>query len=297
VEGLLTGGKEKNMNTTRREFLGGALAAGATLAVRPSAVLRAEKSPPTLRVGSCMIGLEAARKAGLDGVQVPVKLEGEQLDVAGERTLEAYKQKMRETGLPICGLMLGLLNSYPLASDPRGPGWLEQAIDAARDLDARVILVAFFGKGDLLAPDGKVKQAEVDAVVERLKVAAPRAGAAGVVLALENYLDARQNLAILDRLGREAVQVYYDVYNTGVTRGYDVPAEIRLLRGRIAQFHFKNGPQFLGEGKFRFEPIVAAIKEIGYRGWIVLETSSPTKDPVADARRNARYVKNLLGAI
>jgi hypothetical protein len=31
-------------------------------------------------------------------------------------------------------------------------------------------------------------------------------------------------------------------------------------------------------------------------GWIVLETSSPTKDPIADASRNGRYVRALLGA-
>ena len=104
-----------------------------------------------------------------------------------------------------------------------------------------------------------------------------------------------QNLKIIDAVGSDAVQVYYDVYNTGITRGYDVPAEIRLLKGRIAQFHFKNGPQFLGQGKLQFEPILAAMKETGYQGWIVLETSSPTGNPLADARRNGAYLRELLG--
>jgi sugar phosphate isomerase/epimerase len=284
------------MNPTRRQFLAGALAAGAALGHRPLAARGAEGGPTPIRVGSCTIGLEAAKEAGLDGVQIDLRLERDRLDIDRPGTREAYKQAMTATGLPICALMMGLLNSYPLAGDPRVPAWLEQAIDAARDLGAGVILVAFFGKGDLLDPDGRPKPADVDAVVERLRAAAPRAGRAGVVLAIENYLDARQNLHLLDRVGHEAVQVYYDVYNTGVTRGYDVPAEIRALGGRIAQFHFKNGPQFLGEGKLQFGPIVAAIKEIGYRGWIVLETSSPTKDPIADARRNGRYVRALLGA-
>jgi sugar phosphate isomerase/epimerase len=159
-----------------------------------------------------------------------------------------------------------------------------------------VILVAFFGKGDLLGQDGKPKQADIDSVVQRLKAAAPRAKEAGVTLAIEDYLNARQNAEILDRIGSDAVKIYYDVYNTGATKGYDVPAEIRMLKGRIAQFHFKNGPHFLEKGPLPFPAIVKAIKEVGYRGWIVLETSSPTKDPISDARRNAQYVRKLFGA-
>ena len=34
--------------------------------------------------------------------------------------------------------------------------------------------------------------------------------------------------------------------------------------------------------------------EIGYRGWYVLETGSPTKDIVADTRANIEYVKKTF---
>jgi len=60
-------------------------------------------------------------------------------------------------------------------------------------------------------------------------------------------------------------------------------------------FHFKEGPNYLGEGKIDWKPVAAAIREIGYEGWIVLETSSPSKDRVADARRNAQFVRKLFG--
>jgi sugar phosphate isomerase/epimerase len=89
------------------------------------------------------------------------------------------------------------------------------------------------------------------------------------------------------------VKVYYDVFNTGVTKGYDVPAELRRLKQQVAQIHFKNGPAYLEDRQGYFEPIVAALREINYQGWIVLETSSPAKDPVADARRNAEFVRRL----
>jgi sugar phosphate isomerase/epimerase len=157
-----------------------------------------------------------------------------------------------------------------------------------------VILVAFFGKGDLLDDNKQLKKDDADVVVKRLKAAAPRAKDAGVILAMENLLSARQNAEILERVGHESVQIYYDVYNLA-GEGYDVPAEIRFLRQRIAMIHFKNGPHYLDDGKVQYPPAAAAIQEIGYKGWIVLETSSPSKDRVADARRNAGYVGKLFG--
>jgi sugar phosphate isomerase/epimerase len=188
--------------------------------------------------------------------------------------------------------MLADFNTYPLATDPRASVWLEQAIDAAADLQARVILLAFFSKGDLLGPDGQVKADELTEAIARIKKAAPRAADRGVVLAVENYLDGKANAELLDRVDHPAVQLYYDCYNTGVTKGHDVPADVRLLGPRIAQFHFKEGPRLLDRA--RHAPIAKAIRDIGFKGWVVLETSSPSNDVVADTRTNAAIVRELF---
>ena len=241
-----------------------------------------------------MVGLEQAKQAGLDGVEVGVGDAADRLEIADPKTQQRYQEQMKRTGLPISSLMMGLLNNWPLATDPRGPAWLEQSIDAAKVLGARVILVAFFGNGDLLGPDGKVKAADVDAVVKRLKAAAPRAKDSGIILGVENYLDAKQNMQILERVNHDSVKLYYDVFNTGATKGYDVPTELRFLKDRVAQIHFKNGPNFLEGGQVKFEPIAAALKSIDFKGWIVLETSSPSGNAVADVKRNAEFARKLL---
>jgi len=278
---------------TRREFLhASALLAGATLL--PGLHAAAAPAKGAVRIGACVVGLEQAKQAGLDGVEVGVGDAADRLSIADPEVRKRYRAQMKETGLPICSLMMGLLNSNPLASDPRGPAWLEQSIDAAKDLGARVILVAFFGKGDLLGSDGKVKPGDVDVVVQRLKAAAPRAKDAGVILGIENYLEAKDNARILERINHDSVRLYYDVYNTGATKGYDVPAELRFLKDRVAQVHFKNGPNLLESGQVKFEPIAAALKEINFKGWIVLETSSPSKDAVADVKRNAEFARGLF---
>ena len=275
----------------RRSFLIQGTAAVGACSILPHLRAAETKTTPPIRFGTCTVGLKQALEAGLEGVQVEVGNVAEHLEISKEYIVNRYKDQIKETKLPICGLIMGLLNSYPLASDPRGPAWLEQAIDGARQLEVGVILVAFFGKGDLLANDGSVKKDDVDEVVRRLKKAAPRAKDAGVILSIESFLNGEQNARILDRVGHESVQVFYDVYNTGTTKGHNVPADIKLLQGRISQFHFKNGPKYLDEEPQKFEPMAAAIKEIKYKGWVVLETSNPSGNPVPDARRNGDYLR------
>jgi sugar phosphate isomerase/epimerase len=281
---------------TRRHFIRIAAtgAAGGLLLFPTFRARAAAGRPGRWRIGSCRVDLPQAREAGLDGVEIPVRDNAEKLQISDPEYRRQLKHQMRETGVAVSSLMMGLFNQHPLVSDPRAPGWLEQCIDAARDLGAGVILVAFFGKGDLRDAEKKLKAADVDQVVARIKAVAPRARAAGVTLALENTLSAKQNAEILKRIGSDAVRLYYDVGNS-TRNGYDVIPEIRFLGKRIACIHFKDGTHYLGEGEIAFPPIATAIRDIGYEGWIVLETSNPSKNPVADARRNAAYIRQLFG--
>jgi sugar phosphate isomerase/epimerase len=282
------------MSITRRIFLKSTAVGLAGVAVASKLVMAGAAGPVKIRVSSCNIGsLESARKAGLDGMEVSAGGAGPKMSVSDPATIKKYQDQMKETGLVVSSIMMGVFNSNPLASDPNGPAWLEQTIDAGKELKVNTILVAFFGKGSL-GSKGNVKTADVDAVVERLKAVAPRAKDAGVYLGIENTLPAEENVKILERINNPAVRIYYDCFNLA-GQGYDVPAEIRFLKDRIAIFHFKNGGDYLDNGKLKFEPIVEAIKEIEYKGWIVLETSHPSKNAAADTKRNADYVRKLFG--
>lgn len=278
------------MKLTRRAFVRQASGVFATATLLPNVVKAAQAK---MKVGSCVVGLDAAKQAGLDGVEVRAGDEAEELDIFKGGTRAKYKAQMQATALPVCSIMMGLLNNFPLATDPRAPAWMTQCIDAAKDLGAKTILVAFFGKGDLQS-EKKIKEVEFKSAVQRIRNAAPYAQDAGVTLAVENMLSAEQNLRLLEEIGHESVRLYYDVFNTGKTQKYDSPADIRLLKSRIAQIHYKNGPHYLDEDKPYFEAVSAAIKEINYQGWIVLETSNPSKDSIADARRNGQFVRSLF---
>lgn len=285
---------------SRRQFLAGSAAGVAALSVAAERSDAAGSANPIL-LSACdwslgadgPAGLAVAKDVRLDGLELSAGTAEDILKIADPAYRQQYKDMMKTTGIAVSSVAMGFLNGSPLATESRGVAWLEQTIEATKDLGASVILVAFFGQGDLR--NGKeLKKTETDALIGKLKEAAPKAKASGVVLGLENTLSAEANLRILDRVGNDAVRVYYDTGNS-TDNGYDVPAEIRLLRDRICQFHFKDGGHYLGEGKVAMKPVADAMAAIQYKGWVVLETAIPSKDRIADFRKNAGYVRGLLG--
>jgi sugar phosphate isomerase/epimerase len=276
---------------SRRQFVMRASTLVAGSFVPASAWARSDGA--RIRVGTCTMGLAQAKLAGFEGVEISAGGPAEELDFYKTETRARFKGQMQQAGLPITSIMMGLFNQCPLATDPRASAWIKQSIDVAKDLKAKNILLAFFGKGDLLSGT-QLKEEEFKAAAQRIKALAPYAQEAGVTLAIENNLNAEQNLRMLELIGDESVCLYYDVYNTGKTKKYDSPAEIRRLKGRIAQVHYKNGSQYLDEDKPHFEAVSAALKDIGYKGWITLETSSPSKNPIEDGKRNIAFVRSLF---
>ena len=51
--------------------------------------------------------------------------------------------------------------------------------------------------------------------------------------------------------------------------------EIRVIKGRVCEFHAKDGKFMLGEGRVDFKKVREAMDEIDYRGWIQIEAAAP----------------------
>ena len=152
-----------------------------------------------------------------------------------------------------------------------------------------MILVAQFFQGEL-----KGDKEGTDRTVEALKELGPRAERAGVILGLENYLSAAENLEILQRVGSPAVQVYYDVGNS-TDKGYDIYQEIRMLKEHICEFHAKDGNFMLGQGRIDFHKVRQAMDDIDYRGWIQIEAAAPHA-LIEDYRADLKFLRNLFPA-
>jgi len=225
-------------------------------------------------------------------VQVSLGTVANDMHLRKPEVQQAYREAAQRTGLEIGSLAIGELNQVPYKRDPRAEAWVRAAVEVCRALGPRVVLLAFFGQGDL-----RDDPAGVDEVVRRLRAVAPLAEQAGVVLGLETWLSAPALLDILDRVGSKAVQVYYDVCNA-TDRGYDIAAEIRLLgRRRICEFHAKENGALLGQGKVNFQQVRAALDDIGYRGWIQIEGAVPPGAPLRESfRTNLEFLRGVLAA-
>ncbi|MFQ5741428.1 MAG: hypothetical protein ACE5JX_20720 [Acidobacteriota bacterium] len=71
--------------------------------------------------------------------------------------------------------------------------------------------------------------------------------------------------------------------------------EIRWLgKDRICEVHTKDNPHYLGQGSIDLTGVIAALAEIGFERWTVLETSSPSHDIVADMRKNRGFFQGLM---
>ena len=224
-----------------------------------------------------------ARQLGLDGAQVSMGSVESDLHLRQPDVQRSYRDAAEAAGVRVGGIALDVLNQVPYKSDPRTEQWVSDSIDVARALNARVVLLAFFDRGDLRNDaDG---QAEV---IRRLKRVARKAEERGVILGIESWLSARDHLRIIDAVGSSSVQVYYDVANS-TERGYDINAEIRELgRERICEFHAKENGFLLGQGKIDFPAVRKAMDDIGYSGWIQIEGAVPKGQPMLES-----YVENV----
>ncbi|MBI4532144.1 MAG: sugar phosphate isomerase/epimerase [Candidatus Latescibacteria bacterium] len=134
--------------------------------------------------------------------------------------------------------------------------------------------------------------------MESIRVCAETAAQHHVTIGLENvgrsHIRSGEDMAaFLDAVGSPFVKAYYDVGN-GKALGGDPVEEIRLLGTRILQVHIKNpGSEVLEGGPVDIPACIDALKEIGYDGYLVLETP-PTDNPYEVAKRHLRYLRAIL---
>ena len=115
------------------------------------------------------------------------------------------------------------------------------------------------------------------------------------MLGIESWLSAAEHLKILDTVGSPAVQVYYDVANMH-QQGYDLYEEIRQLgRERICEIHCKENNSLLGKGPIDFQKVKEAIDQIGYSGWLIIESAmGPGMSLVDSYVHNQKFLRSVF---
>ena len=235
-----------------------------------------------------------AREIGLDGIQVSLIFPTDDTPhLRDPKTQAAFKQAALQNGIQICSLAIGSpgKSRLPLHTNPAAAILLVEAIDVARSIGTTNILLPILGDSHITMQN----EAEVATFVAMMKEVARYAEKAGVVVALEDWISAEDNLRLLDAIGSDYVGIYYDARNIKSRLKRDPYDEPKLLGRHINQIHVKNGEKLLRDPEILDWPRLAEeYYKIGYKGWYVLETGSPSEDLIADTRANLDYVRKTF---
>jgi L-ribulose-5-phosphate 3-epimerase len=289
------------MLLTRRDFVKHATVASAALA-RFAHGQAAAAVPLPIRVGMTdwnlgkrgdVARVALARQIGLDGIQVSLTFPTDDSPHLRDSSVQTqFRQAALDNGIQICSLAIGSpgKSRLPLHTNPAAAILLVEAIEVARNIGTSNILLPILGDSHINMKDPR----EVETFVAMMKEVARYAERAGVVVALEDWISAEDNIRLLDAIGSDAIGVYYDARNIK-SRVHDPYGEPTRLGKRIQQVHVKNGPKLMRDNDILDWPRLAQeFFDIGYRGWYVLETEAPSNDLIADTRANIEYVRTTF---
>src|SRR5581483_2581809 len=231
---------------------------------------RLEAGPEQVRVGmmDVLLGYPSspeafavAEKIGFEGIQVTIgKPVGPGRLLMSDKDLQRrILQASGKHHVAITSTYLDILHRDCLHSNEAAKTWVREAIHITKALNGGVVELAFFFKC------GLNNAADVDGLVAALRELAPEAQRNKITLGVENTLPAEQNIRLF---GKE----------------------------RICQIHVKD-KGYLGSGTVDVKGCLKAARDIGYTGWFVFETASPSGDRAADAARNLKYFREVEASL
>lgn len=254
---------------------------------------------PLLFAGDVAGAIGAASGLGFDGIEVSLR-SADELD-AGWLTDE-----LARTDLELCAVGTGRM-------------FLEEGLsltDAERTVRERALrrlleLTSFAARFSAVVIVGLVRGArptsgdgsrEFHLIAEAVRECAEHAAglSTGVVVEAINRYEtcfqntARETLHLLDTVARPNVTVLLDIFHMNVEE-VDMADAIRAAGPRLGHLHIVDSNRHApGLGHVDYDPIIAALSETDYRGWVSAEIL-PLPNDLAAARAVLDFVRGRAG--
>lgn len=249
-----------------------------------------------------------AREIGYHGIEVaPFTLAERAELVSPQRRLEIRKAA-ESRGLEIIGLHwllvkpAGLYITHTDAAIRRQTAaYFVELVKLCADLGGKVMVIGSPKQRNLL-PGVRREQAmgyAVEVFSECLDTAAQR----GVTLAIEPLstretdflMCAQDGVDLIERINHPNFRLHLDV--KAMSYEYKpIPQIIRECARHLAHFHV-NDPNLLGPGmgEVQYEPIIEALRGVGYDGWLSVEAFDFKYGAEKIARASVEYLRKVAG--
>jgi sugar phosphate isomerase/epimerase len=248
-----------------------------------------------------------AADCGYTGVEIaPFTLGTSATEISPARRAEVRRQA-DAAGLQVTGLhwLLAKTEGFYLTSPERAVRrkTADYFIELARlcvDLGGQVMVLGSPQQRNLLP--GVTLQQATECAAEVLEAVVPALEQTDVVLALEPLGPAEttflvttdQAVELVERMGSPQVRLHLDC-KAMATEAAPIPALIRRHHAMLAHFHVndanRQGPGF---GDLDFLPILQALGEVDYRGWVSVEVFDYTPGVERLARESVEYLQSCL---
>jgi D-psicose/D-tagatose/L-ribulose 3-epimerase len=229
------------------------------------------------------------KDAGFDGVEVPIF----------DREVDKYAalgERLEDLGLERLAVSARGADDNPIAEDPAVRA--EAAAATRANLDSAAALGASLICGPLGAPlgvfSGAPPTAEEEArAVEYLREVAPYAEERGVTIVLE-YLNrfemyltntAADLAALVREVDHPSVRMMYDTFHAHIEEK-DPRAALQDCKDVLVHVHLsENDRSTPGAGQVEWDETFAALQEIDYDGWVVIEAFGDALPELAGATK------------
>ncbi|MGL6076648.1 MAG: sugar phosphate isomerase/epimerase family protein [Fimbriiglobus sp.] len=243
-------------------------------------------------------------ECGYTGLEVaPFTLAPLITDVSAAKRAE-LRQQAEAAGVQIIGLhwLLAKTEGFELTSPDRAVrertgDYLADLAYAAADLGGNILVLGSPKQRNI--PQGYTHAQADEFALDTLRHCLRALEKTQVVLCLEpltkaetNFLNsAAEGVGMIRRLGHPYVKLHLDVKAMSGECA-PIPDIIRANADQMHHFH-ANDPNLRGPGfgDQDFRPIMAALRDARYNGWVSVEVFDYTPDPVTIARESLAYMK------
>ena len=252
-----------------------------------------------------------AAAVGFDGMELaPFTLAADPRTLTA-RDAAACRNALKAEGLECCALhwLLRAPDGLSITTEDNAvrqatAAFMCQLVEFAAEVGAGVLVHGSPAQRAL--PDEQAAESDARArAVECFARAGEAAASAGVVYCIEPLATREtrfintvaEAVEIVEAVGSEGLRTMIDTSATAFD-GTDVPDTIhRWMPGGMVRHIHVNDPNRRGpeEGELRFAPIIEALEDTGYEGWVSAEPFVYLPDGPACAARAAGVLRTLVG--